>query len=158
MRTTVAPGMTPPCPSFTLPVTVPVVICAEAADANDKNASSRPVPTRSNLRSMFPPIVTVRAETSERCCNRLHRAQGRVGRRISQDKKGGISAVASLLARRDPMNSTKTLLVALFVITVSKAVHVDPNAQQAAAPPAPDYNAFYQIGPDSLSKDGVPKG
>ena len=58
------------------------------------------------------------------------------------------------------MNSTKALLVLVFVMTVSKMVHVDPGAQPPATPgpPPPDYNAFYQIGPDSLAKDGVPKG
>ena len=29
-----APGITPPCPSRTVPVMVPVVICADAIDAN----------------------------------------------------------------------------------------------------------------------------
>src|SRR5438128_5405099 len=33
MRTTVAPGMTPPWTSFTTPETVPVVICAAACGA-----------------------------------------------------------------------------------------------------------------------------
>ena len=32
------------------------------------------------------------------------------------------------------------------------------SSAQAPAPPGPDYNAFYQIGPDSLPHDGVPKG
>src|SRR6187399_2172946 len=34
-----------------------------------------------------------------------------------------------------------------------------PSAPGAPAqPPAPDMNRYYQIGPDSLAKDGVPKG
>jgi enterochelin esterase family protein len=56
------------------------------------------------------------------------------------------------------MNSTKALLVALFVIGVSKMVLVDSGIQAPSTTPSPDYNAFYQIGPDSLSKEGVPKG
>ena len=32
------------------------------------------------------------------------------------------------------------------------------SSAQAPAPPGPDYNAFYQIGPDSLPHDDVPKG
>jgi hypothetical protein len=38
MSVTVAPGITPPCASFTVPAIVPVVICAAAGDAS---ASSR---------------------------------------------------------------------------------------------------------------------
>ena len=40
MSVTVAPGITPPCPSFTVPVTVAVVVCAEAGIAIAKKAIS----------------------------------------------------------------------------------------------------------------------
>ena len=36
MSVTEAPGMTPPCPSFTVPDTVAVVVCADAAVARDQ--------------------------------------------------------------------------------------------------------------------------
>jgi enterochelin esterase family protein len=32
------------------------------------------------------------------------------------------------------------------------------DAQPPAPAPPPDYNAYYQIGPDSLAHDGVPRG
>src|SRR5438132_3031217 len=40
MRTTVAPGMTPPCASLTTPETVPVVICAAACGAYIKKRAN----------------------------------------------------------------------------------------------------------------------
>src|SRR5216110_1127575 len=57
ISTTVAPGITPPCASFTLPDTVPVVICASAGDEASISASSRPAPAESPLRSIFPPTT-----------------------------------------------------------------------------------------------------
>src|SRR5436189_3990493 len=51
----------------------------------------------------------------------------------------------------------QTVVVALLVFVAAESVHVLTGAQ----PPArqgPDYNAYYQIGPDSLPHDGVPKG
>jgi hypothetical protein len=33
-----------------------------------------------------------------------------------------------------------------------------PPTAQAATPPAPDPDAFYHLGPDSLPQEGVPKG
>ena len=53
------------------------------------------------------------------------------------------------------MNITKLLVVVIAVGVASV------RALSSAQPPAaqgPDYNAFYQIGPDSLPHDGVPKG
>src|SRR5678809_466843 len=52
------------------------------------------------------------------------------------------------------MKNTQALLVAFFAALGAGAV---PQAQPPAAQ-GPDYNAFYQIGPDSLPHDGVPKG
>ncbi|HUE87162.1 MAG TPA: hypothetical protein VMO26_13890 [Vicinamibacterales bacterium] len=54
-------------------------------------------------------------------------------------------------------------LTALLNVVAVESVHVrqgaPPPAQPAAsAQPAPDYNAYYQLGPDSLPHDGVPKG
>src|SRR4030095_1319403 len=46
-----------------------------------------------------------------------------------------------------------------FVFPIVAALYA--SAVPGAHPPAaqgPDYNAFYQIGPDSLPHDGVPKG
>ena len=43
----------------------------------------------------------------------------------------------------------------LFVAAISPRAR--PGAQPPAQP-APDYNAYYQLGPDSLAHDGVPKG
>jgi enterochelin esterase-like enzyme len=45
---------------------------------------------------------------------------------------------------------------ALFLLLFSAAATL-PAAQPSAAR-APDYNAYYQLGPDSLARDGVPKG
>src|SRR4029450_13994143 len=46
-----------------------------------------------------------------------------------------------------------------FVFPIVAALYASavPGAQPPAAQ-GPDYNAFYQIGPDSLPHDGVPKG
>src|SRR5712692_3557762 len=69
--------------------------------------------------------------------------------------------------RRDLMNNTRSHLVALaprsaakaalLLIVAAQSVHVLPSAQPPA-PQGPDYHAYYQIGPDSLPHDGVPKG
>jgi len=48
---------------------------------------------------------------------------------------------------------------ARFVLLIIAALSA--TAVSGAQPPAaqgPDYNAFYQIGPDSLPHEGVPKG
>ena len=50
--------------------------------------------------------------------------------------------------------ASQALLVVFFA---ALGAHVVPQAQPPAAQ-APDYNAFYQIGPDSLPHEGVPKG
>ncbi|HEU0011931.1 MAG TPA: alpha/beta hydrolase-fold protein [Verrucomicrobiae bacterium] len=47
--------------------------------------------------------------------------------------------------------------VALLVVVAAESVHVF-QSPQPPLPQAPDYNAYYQIGPDSLPHDGVPKG
>src|SRR5437867_1827993 len=53
------------------------------------------------------------------------------------------------------MNTTSLQVVAIAVAVAS--VGALSNTQPPAAQ-GPDYNAFYQIGPDSLPHDGVPKG
>jgi hypothetical protein len=53
------------------------------------------------------------------------------------------------------MQNTRSRLAFLIVAALSA------RAVAGAQPPAaqgPDYNAFYQIGPDSLPHEGVPKG
>ena len=45
----------------------------------------------------------------------------------------------------------------VFLIVAALSASAVPGAQPPAAQ-GPDYNAFYQIGPDSLPHDGVPKG
>jgi hypothetical protein len=44
----------------------------------------------------------------------------------------------------------------LLVFVAADSLHVFPRAQPPASQ-GPDYNAYYQIGPDSLPKAGVPK-
>jgi hypothetical protein len=51
-------------------------------------------------------------------------------------------------------SARQALLVAFFA---ALGAHAVPQAQPPAVQ-GPDYNAFYQIGPDSLPHDGVPKG
>src|SRR5438105_2858073 len=91
ISTTVAPGITPPCASFTVPVTVPVVICASAEDEVMTSASIRPVPATSILRNMSPPRVNDRRAHADpllpRKCNRLHGAKRREGRGSESSKK-----------------------------------------------------------------------
>ncbi len=53
------------------------------------------------------------------------------------------------------MNST--LLRALSILVVVAFARLVPSAQPPA-PQAPDYNAYYQVGPDSMAHDGVPRG
>jgi len=55
------------------------------------------------------------------------------------------------------MNKICAPLLVLFLVFAAELVHVVSRAQ-APAPPSPDYNAYYQIGPDSLAHDAVPKG
>ena len=55
------------------------------------------------------------------------------------------------------MNKICAPLLVLFLVFAAELVHVVSRAQ-APAPPSPDYNAYYQIGPDSLAHDGVPRG
>src|SRR4051795_1739840 len=54
------------------------------------------------------------------------------------------------------MKKTRLLLV-VFILISAGSMRVWLRAQPPA-PPAPDYNAYYQIGPDSMAHDGVPKG
>src|SRR4051794_29289247 len=49
------------------------------------------------------------------------------------------------------MNTAASRILALAVLTGAIS-------NQPPAPPAPDYNAYYQIGPDSLHHDGIPAG
>src|SRR5580765_6055822 len=58
------------------------------------------------------------------------------------------------LLRPTRASARQAFLVAFFAALGAGAV---PQAQPPAAQ-GPDYNAFYQIGPDSLPHDGVPKG
>jgi enterochelin esterase-like enzyme len=46
----------------------------------------------------------------------------------------------------------------MLLLAVAASVPVGRGAQQPPAPPAPDVNAYYQLGPDSLPHDGVPRG
>src|SRR5712692_6508797 len=55
------------------------------------------------------------------------------------------------------MNNTRLHVVALLLVVAAQSVHVLPSAQPPT-PQAPDVNAYYQVGPDSLPHDGVPKG
>ena len=52
---TVAPGMTPPCASLTVPVTVPVVSCADANDAVHKTVMKATRNTTPGFRTISPP-------------------------------------------------------------------------------------------------------
>jgi enterochelin esterase-like enzyme len=54
------------------------------------------------------------------------------------------------------MHTTAFVPAALLVLAAAASVHVDSGQTPAQAPP--DYNAYYQLGPDSLAHDGVPKG
>jgi enterochelin esterase family protein len=50
---------------------------------------------------------------------------------------------------------TKGVLVVLSMAAIAAAIGVHAQAPSASQP---DVNAYYQLGPDSLSHDGVPKG
>src|SRR5262245_30515353 len=65
--------------------------------------------------------------------------------------------MADLPSRSDPMHLTRLCVIALVVVVTADAASRLLGAQ-TPAPPAPEYNAYYQIGPDSLAHDGVPKG
>ena len=56
--------------------------------------------------------------------------------------------------------ATAVFALALGIGTQSTAQSpgAPPGASQLSAAPAPDPNAFYKLGPDSLPQDGVPKG
>ena len=56
--TTVAPGMTPPCESLTVPLMLPVVICALAGDAAARIATIARASIPHFLNCMLPPPVT----------------------------------------------------------------------------------------------------
>src|SRR5262245_57178182 len=60
MMMTVAPGMTPPCASVTVPVTAPVVICADAG------AASPPARHRASASTavLFHPLIVLLLLTS----------------------------------------------------------------------------------------------
>lgn len=50
-------------------------------------------------------------------------------------------------------------LLAIAFFAISPAQSVKPSATNSETlPPAPDPDAFYRLGPDSLPEDGVPKG
>jgi enterochelin esterase family protein len=53
---------------------------------------------------------------------------------------------------------TRSLFLALLVITASLTKAFAQQAAPGQTPQSPDVNAYYQIGPDSLPHDGVPKG
>ena len=52
------------------------------------------------------------------------------------------------------MTQTRRHMASLFLAALAQ---VPPSAQQPS-PPTPDYNAYYQLGPDSLPHDSVPTG
>src|SRR6478609_7667383 len=68
IKVTVAPGMTPPCTSLTVPATVPVVACAAAGGdpANPSTTAAMAATTRllpgANTENMAPPEKTCAAE------------------------------------------------------------------------------------------------
>ena len=53
---------------------------------------------------------------------------------------------------------TRTWFVALAMAVGSAAIAFSQQGAPAPAAPAQDVNAYYELGPDSLSHDGVPKG
>src|SRR5689334_21546917 len=54
------------------------------------------------------------------------------------------------------MNTTLVTGFTVVLLAAAAGIHLGSSSQSPA--PAPDYNAYYQIGPDSLPHDGVPKG
>src|SRR6185436_11820184 len=97
MRTTVAPGTTPPCASFTTPVTLPVVIWAEtglAARSSPISAANIPSPRafitlHLRQKSSQPPGKFAAADTSliEQAGRFYHAGEGLSTKR----KRGGKS-------------------------------------------------------------------
>src|SRR5438094_1868087 len=63
--------------------------------------------------------------------------------------KGALSQLVNNMQRR-----MARVLVVFVAVVAARAL---PGAQPPAAT-TPDYNAYYQIGPDSIAHDGVPKG
>src|SRR5258708_23851444 len=55
------------------------------------------------------------------------------------------------------MTRALSWLVPVAVFVAAQSVPVAPGTQPRA-PQGPDYNAYYQLGPDSLPHDGIPKG
>jgi hypothetical protein len=55
------------------------------------------------------------------------------------------------------MKCTLSYAGALLMFVAAGAAQVVPSPQ-APAPQGTDYNAYYQVGPDSLPHDGIPKG
>src|ERR1700730_4542888 len=62
---TTAPGMMPPCPSLTVPATVPVVACAAANDVNPNAITTRMTATR--LACFFVRMNPLLKKTLLRC-------------------------------------------------------------------------------------------
>src|SRR5262245_1763863 len=88
VSTTVAPGMTAPDGSFTVPVTVPVVICASTGSDPKTSAAVRAAQTPSSLRSMFDPPNRSKWPDSEDVVTgggrpRAEGARGEVFRRVA---------------------------------------------------------------------------
>jgi len=54
--------------------------------------------------------------------------------------------------------NTAPLIAAAALVLVAAAASVHVNSNQPPGQSPPDYNAYYQIGPDSLAHDGVPRG
>src|SRR5205823_11793026 len=99
INTTVAPGMTPPCGSFTVPDTVPVVICASAGNETNRSASIAAMPLRTTLRTMLPPPMNeARSDWDSRSSGDAtdYMAHGRDGARASQAKSPHIAALNQL--------------------------------------------------------------
>ena len=66
LSTTVAPGMTPPCESLTVPLMLPVVICALAGAAAARIATIARASIPLFLNCMLPPPVTSTCSESEK--------------------------------------------------------------------------------------------
>src|ERR1051326_6286108 len=53
---------------------------------------------------------------------------------------------------RGPMTAGKLAIPVAFLVGLATA------STLSQAPPGPDMNAYYSLGPDSMPRDGVPKG
>ena len=56
------------------------------------------------------------------------------------------------------MNRTPALLSFLMIVATAARVFAQGQTPPPAQPQAPDPDAHYRLGPDSLPQEGVPKG